>query len=100
MGACGGCCCQGTENTYASGCRAPSSPSCPALFAPRPSGRGDGRADQCRKGLRAGLPHDGGTMVIDRALADAEVGGDVLAWMAGEHEVEDLPLTRGQAADT
>jgi hypothetical protein len=38
-------------------------------------------------------------MVIDRALADAEIGGYVLAGMAGEHEIQDLALTRGQAGD-
>ena len=38
-------------------------------------------------------------MVVDRALADTEIGGDVLAWMAGEDEVQDLALTRGQAGN-
>ena len=38
-------------------------------------------------------------MVVDRALADAEIGGDVLAGMAGEDEVQDLPLTRRQTGN-
>ena len=38
-------------------------------------------------------------MVLDRALADAEVGGDVLAGMAGEHQVHDLALARGEAGE-
>ena len=38
-------------------------------------------------------------MVVDRALADAEIGGDVLAWVAGEDEVQDLALTRGQTGN-
>ena len=63
------------------------------------SGRSERRADQRRKGLRAGLPHDGRAMVVDRALADAEIGGDVLAGMAGEDEVQDLPLTRRQTGN-
>jgi hypothetical protein len=35
-------------------------------------------------------------MIIHRALADAEISGDVLAGMPGEHEVQDLALTRSQ----
>jgi hypothetical protein len=31
--------------------------------------------------------HDGGAMVLDRALADAEIGGNVLARMTGENQV-------------
>jgi hypothetical protein len=30
------------------------------------------------------------------ALADTEVGGNVLARMAGEHQIHDLALARGQ----
>ena len=63
------------------------------------SGSCECRADQRRKGLRAGLPHDGRTMVVDGALADAEIGGDVLAWVTSEDEIQDLALTRGQAGD-
>ena len=37
-------------------------------------------------------------MVFDRALADAEVGGDVFAGLAGEHQLHDLALARGQAS--
>jgi len=36
---------------------------------------------------------------MDRALADAKIGGDVLAWIASQDQVEDLPLTCGQAGD-
>jgi hypothetical protein len=57
---------------------------------------GERQADQRRKRVRAGLLHDGGTMVLDRALADAEIGGNVLAGMAGEHQLHDLALARGQ----
>ena len=49
------------------------------------SSRSDRRAEQGRKRLRACLPHDGRAMVVDRALADAEIGGDVLAGVTGEH---------------
>jgi hypothetical protein len=38
-------------------------------------------------------------MVVDRALADAEIGGNVLAWMAREDKVQDLALTRGQTGN-
>ena len=64
------------------------------------SSGGERRTDQGRKGLRAGLAHDRRTMVVDRALADAEVGSDVLARMAGNHQVQDLSLTHGQAGDS
>jgi hypothetical protein len=37
--------------------------------------------------IRAGLPHDGRTMVVDRALAYTEISGNVLARMACEDEV-------------
>src|SRR3954454_3012107 len=51
---------------------------------------GERQSDQRRKRVRASLLHDGGTMVLDRALADTEVGGNVLAGMAGEHQLHDL----------
>src|ERR1700737_2257435 len=38
-------------------------------------------------------------MVLDRALADAEVGGNVLAGMAGEHQFHDLALAWGQTVE-
>jgi hypothetical protein len=38
-------------------------------------------------------------MVVDGALADAEISRDVLAWVTSEDEVQDLALTRGQAGD-
>jgi len=65
----------------------------PATVAANCSGcsrRGKAPCGPGRKGLRAGLLHDGGPMVVDRALADAEISGDILARMAGEHEVQDL----------
>jgi hypothetical protein len=39
-------------------------------------------------------------MIVDGALADAEIGGNVLAWMASEDEVQDLALTRGQPGNS
>jgi hypothetical protein len=30
---------------------------------------------------------------VDRALADAEIGGDALARVSGKHQVQDLALT-------
>jgi len=38
-------------------------------------------------------------MIIDRALAYAEIGSNVLAWMSSENEFEDLALTCGQAGE-
>ena len=38
-------------------------------------------------------------MVLDGALADAEIGGDILAGVAGEDHVHDLALSRGQTRD-
>jgi hypothetical protein len=35
-------------------------------------------------------------MVVDLALADAEIGGDVLARVYGKHQVQDLALTTGE----
>jgi hypothetical protein len=52
------------------------------------------------KRLRAGLPHvDGRMMVVDRALAYAEISGDVLAWIASHDEVEYLPLACSQTGN-
>ena len=39
-------------------------------------------------------------MVLDRTLADAEVRGDVLTRVTGEHQIHDLPLADRQAGDT
>jgi hypothetical protein len=63
----------------------------------RCSGCCERRADQGGEGLRAGLFHDGRAMVVNGSLANTEISGDVFAWMAGEHEVQDLALSRGQA---
>ena len=38
-------------------------------------------------------------MVLDRALADAKVRGDILAGVAGEDQVHDLALSRREARD-
>ena len=38
-------------------------------------------------------------MVLDRALADAEIRGDILAGMAGEDQFHDLALSRREARD-
>ena len=38
-------------------------------------------------------------MVLDRTLADAEVGGNVLAGVAGEHQLHNLALARGQTGE-
>jgi hypothetical protein len=68
-------------------------------WGPGCSSRSERRAHKGRKGLRASLPHDGRSMIVDRALADAEIGGDVLARVTGEHELQDLALTRGETAN-
>ena len=41
------------------------------------------------KRFRAGSLHDRGAVIFDRALADAEIGGDVLAGIAGENHFHD-----------
>jgi hypothetical protein len=38
-------------------------------------------------------------MVLDRTLADAEVGRNILAGMAGKHQLHDLALARGQIGE-
>src|SRR6185312_2746284 len=55
------------------------------------------QSDQRRERLRAGLVHDGRAMVLNRALADAEIDGDVLAGLTGKHKVQDLALARCEA---
>ena len=79
----------------------PAAPRCRSAERLRRGARvgGERQADQRRKRVRAGLLHDGGAMIFDRALADAEVGGDVLAGMAGEHQLHDLALARGQTGE-
>ena len=42
------------------------------------SGRRQSEARQRRHRFRPGLLHDRSAMVLDRSLADAEIGGDVL----------------------
>ena len=48
--------------------------------------------------LRPGSLHDRGAVVLDRALADAEVGGDVLARLAREHPFHHVPLSRRESS--
>ena len=55
--------------------------------------RGERETDEGRDRLGSGLLHDGGAVDLDGALADAEIRGDVLAGMAGEHQIHDLALT-------
>lgn len=50
---------------------------------------GKGQARQRRKRLRARLPHDRGAMALDGALADGEIGGDILAWTVREDRFHD-----------
>ncbi len=38
-------------------------------------------------------------MVLDGALADTEIGRDILAGMACQHQVHDLPLTRREPGE-
>ena len=38
-------------------------------------------------------------MVLDSALADAEIGGDIFAGMASEDQLHDLALSRSEARD-
>ena len=38
-------------------------------------------------------------MIFDRSLADAEIGGDVLARMTSENEVQNLALSMRQASN-
>ena len=70
---------------------------------PDPAARGlEAQAAAIAVRIRAGrdlepssssLPRDG----VDRALADAEIGGDVLARVS--HQVQDLALTTGQTGN-
>ena len=39
-------------------------------------------------------------MILDGALADAEIRGDILAGVAGENQFHDLALSRRQAGDS
>jgi hypothetical protein len=38
-------------------------------------------------------------MILDGALANAQIRGDVFTGMTGENEIENLPLTRCQAIE-
>src|SRR5712671_3644564 len=63
-------------------------------------GRRHHQADQIRKRRRARPLHYGGTMVLDRALADAEVVGDYLIRTSFNDEVQDVAFARRQAGET
>ena len=54
-------------------------------------------ADQRGQRLGAELAHDGGAMIVHRALAQLQVRRNGLCRRPGEHKVEDLPLARGKA---
>src|SRR5271169_363217 len=53
-------------------------------------GCGKRQSGQGREGLRACLLHDRSAVVLDGALADAEIRSDILAGMAGENQIHDL----------
>ena len=53
-----------------------------------------------RKRLGTRLPCDGRAVVFDCALADPEIGSNVLAGVSHPDEVEDLTLACGQRLDT
>ena len=76
----------------------------PCVSIPEPmlgphSIRRDRQADELRNVPRSGFPHDGGAMVLHRSLTDPQMRSDVLAGMPGEHESENLSLTRGQTLE-
>src|SRR6185437_14628756 len=62
-------------------------------------GSGKRQPRQRRKRSGAGFLHDGCAVGLDRALADAEIGGGVLAGVAGEDQVHDLPLSRRESGN-
>lgn len=55
---------------------------------------------QLWKRLCPHLLHDCRSMIFHGALAESEVGGDVLAWMAGKDEVHHLALADSETVDT
>ena len=78
------------------------SPARSRLRVSRASGGDEGEAGEGGEGFGAGSLHDRSAMIFDRALADAEIGGDVLAGMAGQHPLHDVALPRrepGQMVD-
>jgi hypothetical protein len=48
---------------------------------------------------RAGLAHDGGAVVLDRALADAKVGCNVLARVSRQHHPHHVMLAGRKPCD-
>ena len=57
-----------------------------------PSG-GDRQSGQSGNRLRAGLMHDRSTVILDGALADAELPGDNFIGSAGQDQFQDLLLS-------
>src|SRR5690349_282068 len=56
-----------------------------------------GEAHEVGRGVHVQLAHDAPAVGLDRALADAELGSDVLVREAAHREVEDLALPPGEA---
>ena len=91
----------GSETTYEPDFQAGSATGrlvAPAADRSLPSG-GDRQSGERGKRLGAGSLHDFGAMVLDGPLADAEIGGNILAGLAGENQVHDLPLSRRKPGD-
>src|SRR2546422_11421885 len=55
-------------------------------------------AGQVGRGVHVQLAHDAPAVRLDRALADAELGGDVLVGEPAHGEIEDLALALGEPA--
>ncbi|HLY91433.1 MAG TPA: hypothetical protein VKQ27_20795, partial [Acetobacteraceae bacterium] len=62
-------------------------------------GYGKRQPCQCRNRLRTGFLHDRGAMILDGALADAKVRGDILAGVSRKDERHDLMLTWRELRD-
>ena len=60
---------------------------------------GEGNSDKRGQGFRSGFPHDRGAMIVHGTLADPQVRRDILAWVAGQNELENLTLAARQALD-
>jgi hypothetical protein len=57
------------------------------------------QSGQRRERLRPGSLHDAGAVVLHGALADAEIGRNVLAGLAGEHPFHHVALPRRQTRE-
>jgi len=60
-------------------------------------GRRKRQTCESRERLRACPVHDRRTMVLNGALADVKICGDVFVGVTREHEVHDLALSRREA---